>query len=412
MKKTIRKAFKFRLSPTEEQTQKMFDFAGCSRFLWNKILAHNLQRLNQKAPIFWYQEMSFWTTLWKKSDDYGFLKGCHSQVLQQKLKDLDKAFKDCFDKKQPLKRLPKFKKKGLGESFRFPQGFKLEQKKNQIYLPKIGWVKYRNSQQVIGELRNITISRKGKHWFVSIQVEYETTVLPHPSTSMVGLDLGTKRFVTLSDRSYIKPLNSFKQLSKKLAFEQRNLARKVKFSANWKKQKQKITQLHEHIANARHDFLHKVSTQISKNHAMIFVEDLKVRNMSKSAKGNIAQHGKNVKAKSGLNRSILDQGWAMFVSFLEYKQDWAGGQVIKVPAQYTSQTCPKPKCRHVAKENRLTQAQFRCVKCGYTENADFVAAVNVYERGQRLLACGVEALVSMMKQELRESREAYLVPNL
>jgi putative transposase len=410
MKKTIRKAFKFRLTPNEDQAQKMLEFSGCSRFLWNKVLAHNLNRLANKSPIFWYQEMSFWTTLWKKSDDYGFLKGCHSQVLQQKLKDLDKAFKDCFDKKQPLKRLPKFKRKGLGDSFRFPQGFKLEQKENKIYLPKIGWVKYRNSQQVIGELRNVTISKKGQHWFVSIQVECESVILPHQSTNIVGLDLGVKRFVTLSDGSYIEPLNSFKQLSKKLAFEQKKLARKVKFSANWKKQKQKITKLHEHIANARHDFLHKASTQISKNHAMIVIEDLKVNNMTRSAKGNDEQHGKNVKAKSGLNRSILDQGWSMFVSFLTYKQDWAGGQVLKVPAHYTSQTCPK--CHHVAKENRLTQSQFKCVECAYTENADVVGAVNVLERGHRLLACGVETLVSTVKQELQGSCEACLVPSL
>jgi len=134
MKRTIRKSFKFRLSPNQIQAQKILEFAGCGRFLWNKVLRHNLNRLESKSPIFWYQEMSFWTTLWKKSEEYHFLKGCHSQVLQQKLKDLDKAFKDCFDKKQPLKKLPRFKQKNNGDSFRFPQGFKLEQKQNKIYL--------------------------------------------------------------------------------------------------------------------------------------------------------------------------------------------------------------------------------------------------------------------------------------
>ena len=209
--------------------------------------------------------------------------------------------------------------------------------------------------------------------------------------------MGITRFATLSDGSYVSPLNSFRKLSKKLAFEQRKLSKKVRFSANWKKQKQIITRLHERIVNARLDFLHKTSTNISKNHAMIVVEDLEVRNMSKSAKGDISRPSRNVKAKSGLNKSILDQGWGMFVQMLEYKQCWSGGGVLKVNPKYTSQTCPS--CGHVSKNNRLTQSRFECVECGYSENADLVGALNVLARGHRVLACGVETLVSTLKQE-------------
>ena len=320
MKTTLRKAFKFRLNPNSEQVQKMDRFAGDNRFVWNKALDINLARLEQKQKILWYQEMAFWLGLWKKSEEYGFLKDSPSQALQQTLKHLERAFKDAFDKNQPLKRIPRFKRKGKKDSFLYPQGFKVDEKQNRIFLPKIGWVKYRNSRKIEGTVKNITVSKRGKHWYVSIQTEIETEISYHPSSSMIGIDLGIKRFATLSDGSYIEPLNSFKQLSKKLAFAQKRLSKKVKFSANWKKQKAKITRLHEKIANARLDFLHKVSTQISKNHAMIVIEDLKVKNMSKSAKGNIDQHGKNVKAKSALNKSILDQGWGMFVQMLEYKQ--------------------------------------------------------------------------------------------
>ncbi|MBE0468198.1 MAG: IS200/IS605 family element transposase accessory protein TnpB [Methyloprofundus sp.] len=397
MKQTIRKAFKFRLNPNSDQVQKMVEFAGANRFVWNKALALNLSRLENKQPMLWYHELAFWLGLWKQSDEYGFLKTVHSQPLQQTLKNLERAFKDGFDKKQPLKRIPKFKKKGLSDSFRYPQGFKLEQASNKVFLPKIGWVKYRNSRQVIGDVKNMTISRKGKYWYVSIQTEYEAAILHHQSTSMVGIDLGVKRFLTLSDGSYIEPLNSFKKWEKKLALAQRKLARKAKFSANWKKQKQIITRLHERIANARLDFLHKSSTEISKNHAMIVVEDLKVRNMSKSAKGDITRSGRNVKAKSALNKSILDQGWGMFVQMLEYKQHWSGGDVLRVNPQYTSQTCPC--CGHKSKDNRLTQAKFKCVECDYTKNADLVGALNVLARGHRVLACGVETLVSTTKQE-------------
>ena len=118
MKKALRNAFRFRLKVTPEISQKLGRFAGeeC-RFVWNKSLSLNLTRLEQKLPIMWYEELNFWATLWKKTDEYGFLANLPSQVLQQKLKDLDKAFKDGFDKKQPLKRIPKFKKKGLAESF-------------------------------------------------------------------------------------------------------------------------------------------------------------------------------------------------------------------------------------------------------------------------------------------------------
>jgi putative transposase len=369
-----------------------------NRFVWNKALAINLSRLENKQSILWYNEMDFWTKLWKASDEYSFLKTVHSQTLQQTLKNLEKAFKDGFDKKQPLKRIPKFKRKGQSDSFKYPQGFKLSQDKSRVFLPKIGWVKYRNSRQVIGDLKNCTVSRRGKHWYIAIQVEYEVNIQHHASTSIVGIDLGVTRFATLSDGSYIQPLNSFRKLSKRLAFAQKRLSKKVKFSANWKKQKQQISKIHESIANARLDFLHKTSTYISKNHAMIVLEDLRVKNMSKSAKGNMTRPGKNVKAKSGLNKSILDQGWGLFTTMLEYKQDWSGGEVLKVPAHYTSQTCPS--CHHVSKENRKSQSAFACTECGFKANADHVGALNVLERGHRLLACGVETLASTMKQEL------------
>lgn len=385
MTKTIRKAFKFRLKVTPETDDKLNHYVGGCRFVWNKALALNLDRLNNKQPILWYQELNFWATLWKKSDEHGFLGDIPSQALQQKLKDLDKAFRECFDRNQPLKRCPVFKKKGLSDSIRFPQGFKIDQKLNKIFLPKIGFVNYRNSRKIVGEPKNITVSRKGKHWYASIQVAYDAMDRPHKATTIVGIDMGVKRFATLSDGTVYESLNSFKSKAEKLAKLQRKLKNKHKFSSNWKKVKAKITQCHEEIANARKDYLHKVSTEICESQAVIVVEDLKVKNMSKSAKGNSEALGNKVAQKSGLNKSILDQGWGMFFDMLNYKQSWNGGRVLKVPANHTSQTCPC--CQQVAKENRLTQAEFVCVECGYRNNADIVGAMNVLSRGHRLLAC-------------------------
>ena len=136
---------------------------------------------------------------------------------------------------------------------------------------------------------------------------------------------------------------------------------------------------------------------------MIVIEDLKIRNMSKSAKGTSEKHGKRVKAKSGLNKSILDQGWYEFRRQLEYKQAWRGGYVIAIPPQYTSQRCSC--CGHVSRDNRTTQAKFECVECGHSENADINAARNILAAGHAVLACGETAQLGYsMKQELTEGR--------
>jgi len=217
--------------------------------------------------------------------------------------------------------------------------------------------------------------------------------------------MGIARFATLSDGRFIEPLNSFKKHQQRLARYQRAMSRKVKFSNNWKKAKTRVQRIHSRIANARKDFLHKASWQISHNHAMIAIEDLQVRNMSKSAKGNNEQHGHLVKQKSGLNRSLLDQGWAEFRRQLEYKAAWYGGFVVAVPPHYTSQTCPC--CGHVSKDNRQTQAQFACVECGYEENADLVGAINILARGHRVLACGEPVQSGRpVKQEPTEATQA------
>ena len=174
------------------------------------------------------------------------------------------------------------------------------------------------------------------------------------------------------------------------------------FINNWKKQKAKITRLHSRIADARLDFLHKNSTAISKNHAVVVLEDLKGSNMSASAKGTKEQPGKNVRAKAGLNKSILDQGWFEFRRQLEYKQAWRGGQVVLINPQHTSQTCST--CGHISPENRRTQSKFRCTSCGHEEHADLNAAKNIRRAGQARIACGDTWPIVAMAQEPPNSR--------
>ncbi|MBS7349183.1 MAG: transposase, partial [Comamonas sp.] len=171
--------------------------------------------------------------------------------------------------------------------------------------------------------------------------------------------------------------SSFNKHDTRLRRYQRAMSRKTKFSDNWKKAKAKVQKLPTRIANCRKDYLHETSTTISQNHPLVVIEDLQIKNMSKAAKG------KNVKAKSGLNKAILDQGWFEFRRQLEYKLAWNGGLLVAVPAHNTSRTCPC--CSHVSADNRKTQAKFQCMQCGHTENADVVGAINVLERGHRLL---------------------------
>ena len=204
----------------------------------------------------------------------------------------------------------------------------------------------------------------------------------------MGIDLGIVRFATLSDGSPVEPLNSFRKHEARLRRYQRAMSRKVKFSQNWHKAKRRVQAIHARIGNARRDFLHKATTTISQSHAMVCIEDLQVRNMSQSSKGSTEAPGKHVRAKSGLNKSILDQGWFEFRRQLEYKLNWAGGRLVAVPPHHTSLTCPR--CDYVSARNRTSQAQFKCVQCGYENHADVVGAMNVLARGYRVIACGEE----------------------
>lgn len=358
-------------------------FAGACRFVFNRALARQNENHEAGNKYIPYGKMASWLVEWKNATETQWLKDAQSQPLQQSLKDLERAYKNFFRKRAAF---PRFKKRGQNDVFRYPQGVKLDQENSRIFLPKLGWMRYRNSRQVTGVVKNVTVSQSCGKWYISIQTESEVSTPVHPSASMVGLDAGVAKLATLSDGTVFEPVNSFQKNQKTLARLQRQLSRKVKFSNNWQKQKRKIQRLHSCIANIRRDYLHKVTTTVSKNHAMIVIEDLKVSNMSKSAAGTVSQPGRNVRAKSGLNRSILDQGWYEMRRQLEYKQLWRGGQVLAVPPAYTSQRCAC--CGHTAKENRLSQSQFRCQVCGYTANADVNGARNILAAGHAVLACG------------------------
>lgn len=190
--------------------------------------------------------------------------------------------------------------------------------------------------------------------------------------------MGVSVFAATSTGELIAPGSFGKKALRALQKAQRAVSRKKKGSANRRKAIRRVQTLHARVANARKDFLHKLSTTIAKNHGTVVVEALQVRNMSASAKGTAEEPGRNVRQKSGLNRSILDQGWRMFRTFLGYKLADRGGRLVEVPAAYTSQTCSV--CGVTDPASRVSQARFVCTACGHIENADINAAKNILRR--------------------------------
>jgi len=380
-------AFKFELMPSGEQARKMRQFAGAARFVYNKALATQKENHEAGGKFIGYVPMAKRLTEWRNGTDTPWLKDAPVHTQQCALKAIERAYVNFFEKRADF---PRFKRKGVSDGFTYPDKnqIKLDRDNGRISLPKLGYIRYRNSRTVPGEVRSATVSLRAGKWYVSILTkrEVEQPVTHGPA---VGIDVGVARFATMSDGSFIAPLASFRKHEQRLAKYQRRMARKVKGSSNWKKAKariQRIQRIHARIADTRADFLHKASNTISKNHAMIAVEDLKISNMSKSAKGTADAPGRNVGAKCGLNKSILDQGWGEFRRQLEYKSAWRGGYLVAVDPKNTSRTCPC--CGHVSKENRKTQALFACVACGHEANADHVGALNILAAGHAVIACG------------------------
>jgi putative transposase len=382
-------AFKYELIPDGGQARSLRRFAGCCRFVFNQALALQQERREAGLPKLGYAALCRLLTGWRNSAETAWLSDAPVHPLQQALKNLERAYTNFFARRAGF---PRFKKKGRHDGFRYPdpQQIKLDQGNNRLFLPKLGWLRYRNSRETLGEVRNVTVSQSCGKWFVSIQTAREVAQ-PIPTGGAVGIDVGIARFATLSDGTWIDALNSFKTHQQRLARYQRRLRHKVRFSNNWKKAQARVRKIHARIAHARRDYLHKLTTTISQNHAMVCIEDLQVRNMSRSAAGTTENPGRNVRAKSGLNKAILDQGWYEFRRQLDYKLAWKGGWLVAVPPANTSRTCPG--CGHVAADNRRTQARFACVECGFEEHADVVGAINILRAGHARCACEVSDAV-------------------
>ena len=381
---------------TEPQHERTFArWAGCRRWLWNHLLKQVLEPIaaqrgeekaqTGKAVTRYPSPYDLQKRLPDLKKEYPWLAHPPSHTLQQAVVDLSAALLRVKDGAG----FPKPKRKGRStESFREndPALFRVDQKNSRIKIPKLGWVRYHNSRTFQGTPKTLTLVRKGGCWFASIQIELpepaEPPVHPH-ADRIVGLDRGVSIFAALSDGTSIAPVSPLKAIQRALRVAQRAVSRKKRGSNHWRKAVQRVQRLHRKVADIRKDFLHKTTTNIAQNHGVVVIESLDVRNLVASARGTVEQPGTNVRAKAGLNRAILDQGWYASEQMLDYKLKKRGGQLIRVPAAYTSQRCSV--CAHTNADNRRAQAAFCCVSCGHAENADTNAAKNILRAGLALV---------------------------
>jgi len=372
------KAFRFQMRTRPSVEAQLRRYAGMGRWVWCRALDEQRARHARGEKYAGHAEMCKWLTAWRNAPTTAWLAEGPIHPQQQVLRRLDETYRRFFAKTGGF---PSFKRRGEEPGIRFPdpKQFSMDAANGRIKLPKLGFVRLRMSQPVEGVLRNVSITKEGSKWFASIQVETRETVPSLGLTPTLGIDLGLAKFAAMSDGSAAAPLKALAKQQVRLKRYQRSVSRKKKGSANRKKAVSRLGALHRRIAHQRSDWLHKLTTDLADRHPVIALEDLRIKNMSASARGTVDAPGKNVRQKAGLNRGILDAAWGEFARQLTYKVEWRGGRVILVNPAYTSRTCRI--CGHESAENRRSQALFACVACGHTENADVHAAKNILAAG-------------------------------
>lgn len=364
------KAYKFRLYPNQEQKRLFAKTFGCSRAIWNMMLADKIKHYEETKE-------TLYSTPAQYKKEFPWLKEVDSLALANVQLNLQTAYKNFF---QAGFGFPKFKKKSRRQSYKTNnQRGSVALENGHIKLPKIGWVRVKVHRQIEGIIKNATISMTptGKY-FVSILCETEIAPLPKTNSS-VGIDLGVSDFAILSTGEKIGNRRFLNRLSSKLAKEQKILSRralvakkegrKLSDSKNYQKQRIKVAKIHEKIANQRKDFLHKLSTNLIKSHDVICIEDLSSKNLMKNHK---------------LAKSIGDVSWSAFVRMLEYKTNWHEKKVSKISRWFpSSQICSD--CGFSSGKKPLSVREWTCTKCGSHHDRDINASINILNEGLRLL---------------------------
>ncbi len=370
----LKKAYKFRIYPTKEQEIFIAKTIGCSRFVFNRFLGQWNDTYQETGKGLTYSSCSAELTQLKK--EFVWLKEVDSIALQSSLKNLADSYTRFFKKQN---KAPRFKsKKNQVQSYTTKEtNSNMAIVDNKIKLPKLGYVRLAKSREVEGRILSATVRRNpsGK-FFVSILVE--TDVQPLKKTeSSIGIDLGIKDFAVFSDGHKMDNHTFTAKMEKKLRREQRKLSRRalnaknngmnLLDAKNYQKQKRRVARLHERVMNQRDDFLHKLSTDLIKNHDIVCIEDLNTKGMLRNHK---------------LAKSISDVSWSAFVSKLEYKAKWYGKTIVKISRWYpSSQICSE--CGHQDGKKSLEIRDWTCPICDKHHDRDINASQNILAEGLR-----------------------------
>lgn len=306
----------YRIYPNAEQEVLLSKHFGCTRWLYNRALASKKEAWESEKRNVTRYDLSAELPDLKKAEETAWLKEVNSQSLQAALVNLDMAYTRFFREK---KGFPKFKSKHHRQSFQVPQSGAVGE--DFVQIPKVGKLKARISRVIEGQIKTITISKTttGKY-FASVLVEDGTEIpkkMPVTEAGTVGIDLGITNYASLSTGEVIPNPRPLKQRLKRLRRAQRKMSRRTKGGANRRRQKRKVARIHERVTNTRKDFLHQLTTRLVNDNQVdsFAIEDLAVSNMVKNRK---------------LSRSIADAGWRMFRTFLEYKAERAGKNILVI----------------------------------------------------------------------------------
>lgn len=374
----VHRGFRFTLRPTLAQAEKLGQWVGVTRLVYNLAL--------EQRRDFWRQyraaegkSISFASQCRELTDlraDHDWIAAVPRMVQEAALNDLDHAFQAFFRGGG----FPRCRRIGENDSARARgpdlRVRRLNAKWGAVRLPVIGWVRLRMTRGLEGVLRTATVARTGGDWSISLVCDIGAAPEAISELPAVGIDRGVANTLSLSSGEHIS-LPDMRAAERGRRKVQRVLARRKRGSRRYAKQRARVASLSAKAGRIRKHHLHIASHDIAGRFGVVALEDLNITNMTRRARE------KGVRQKAGLNRSILAQGWGLFAAMLEYKLEAAGGRLVYVPAAYTSQTCSS--CGVVDRASRKSQAVFACVHCGAEAHADTNAAMEIRRRSTALL---------------------------